>query len=119
MSHVAALLDNNPGYRLYVTGHSLGVALATAFAFTAAASSDPRIIKPVTCFSVASPKVGNLAFRLATEVNLWLYNSNWKGKGNFAYSAFQTVETRLLFVPRFATTGACDHTSKQTFVMSV
>lgn len=68
MSHVAALLDNNPGYRLYVTGHSLGGALATAFAFTAAASSDPRIIKPVTCISVASPKVGNLAFRLATEV---------------------------------------------------
>jgi alpha-beta hydrolase superfamily lysophospholipase len=68
MNHVAKVLEEHPGCRLFVTGHSLGGALATAFAFFAAESADPRIPRPVTCVSIASPKVGNLSFRLATEV---------------------------------------------------
>ena len=51
------------GYRLYVTGHSLGGALATLFGFYASAS--PAITAPVTIVSVASPRVGNVGFARA------------------------------------------------------
>ena len=50
-------------YKLYVTGHSLGGALASLFAFEAAASED--VPKPVTCVSVASPRVGDESFQAA------------------------------------------------------
>lgn len=67
MAHVLRLYDIYPGYKLYITGHSLGGALATLFAFEVAASTDPRIVKPVTCISIASPKVGNMSFRRAFQ----------------------------------------------------
>jgi hypothetical protein len=67
VAHVLRLYDFYPGYRLYVTGHSLGGALATLFAFQVAASTDPRIVKPVTCISIASPKVGTMSFRRAFQ----------------------------------------------------
>jgi len=49
--------------QLYVTGHSLGAALATLFAFEAAAQPDSMIPKPISCFSIASPYVGDESFR--------------------------------------------------------
>jgi len=48
-----------------VTGHSLGGALATLFAFNAAAAPDSMIPKPVSVFSFASPYVGDESFRSA------------------------------------------------------
>ncbi|KAL7531672.1 hypothetical protein ACHAXR_004168 [Thalassiosira sp. AJA248-18] len=52
------------GYRLYVTGHSLGGATATLFAFFAA-STDPDITSagPVNLFTYASPRVGGRTFQ--------------------------------------------------------
>jgi len=58
--------DNNDRwqtYKLYVTGHSLGGALACLFAFQAATGND--VPKPVTCVSVASPRVGDESFQKA------------------------------------------------------
>jgi hypothetical protein len=50
-----------------VTGHSLGAALATLFAFLIAAEPDSVIPKPVTCISFGSPYVGDESFRLAHQ----------------------------------------------------
>lgn len=61
MDEVVELVHRYPDYKVYTTGHSLGGALSTLFALEAAA--DPRIPKPVSCFSIASPKVGSLSFR--------------------------------------------------------
>ena len=54
--------------QLYVTGHSFAGAIATLFAFLAAAEPDAIIPKPVTCISIASPYVGDESFRLAHQM---------------------------------------------------
>jgi len=63
--HVLPKLREYPGYQLYVTGHSLGAALATLFAFRAASIENADIPKPVSCVSVASPYVGDKKYRKA------------------------------------------------------
>jgi len=47
-------------YKIYVTGHSLGGALATLFGYYASCSATLPL--PITVVSVASPRVGNLSF---------------------------------------------------------
>jgi len=68
LQHVIPLLNDNPGYKLYVTGHSLGGALATLFSFEVATYSEATIPLPITCISVASPKVGDESFRKAFQL---------------------------------------------------
>ena len=60
------LLFKNPGYKVYVTGHSLGAALSTIVAFYL--SCDPDIPKPVSNLNFASPRVGNKIFLKATQI---------------------------------------------------
>jgi len=57
-------LEANPGYGLYITGHSLGGALATICGVYAAADDAIiRLVQTVVVYSVASPYCGNRRFR--------------------------------------------------------
>mmetsp|Transcript_29389 Transcript_29389/g.43579 ORF Transcript_29389/g.43579 Transcript_29389/m.43579 type:complete len:445 (-) Transcript_29389:314-1648(-) len=75
LDQVTAILKKNPGYKLYATGHSLGAALSSLFAFLASARDD--VPKPVTCISIASPYVGDRRFRRAFRLA--------EAKGNIRY----------------------------------
>ena len=63
LASLESLQKQYPGYHVYITGHSLGGALSTVFAFFAAASGIFR--DPITCIPIASPMVGNLSFEEA------------------------------------------------------
>lgn len=65
MEELVALAFKYPDYKIYTCGHSLGGALCTLFALEAAA--DPRLPKPISCVSIASPKVGSASFRRAFQ----------------------------------------------------
>lgn len=56
------ILRANRGYKLYVTGHSLGGALAIITSFCLACDRSNLIPKPVTCISFGAPRVGDLHF---------------------------------------------------------
>lgn len=56
---VLDLQKENPDFSVYITGHSLGGALATLFSFFLSVESDDVIRKPISCVSFASPKTGN------------------------------------------------------------
>ena len=73
LEHLYDLLAKFPDYNIYVTGHSLGGALSTLLAFTLASLEDSRVNKPITCLTIASPRVGNLDLRRAFQVNLILH----------------------------------------------
>jgi len=57
------------GYSLYVTGHSLGGALATMFSFKLAGAGKKRdwVPRPLTCITYAGPPSGSASYRAAFE----------------------------------------------------
>jgi Lipase (class 3) len=61
------ILDQNCGYKVYATGYNNGAALATLFAFYAAAQPDETLSKPVSLITFGSPYVGDQAFREAHQ----------------------------------------------------
>lgn len=69
MEDVKVQLRENPGFQLYVTGHSLGGALCTMYGFFAAADDEIIELSPggVVVYSVASPFVGNWKWRFAFQ----------------------------------------------------
>lgn len=62
---IMILLKKHPGFRLHVTGHSLGGALATMCSFFLACNES--IPTPVTCISFAAPRVGTRSFLNACQ----------------------------------------------------
>mmetsp|Transcript_14741 Transcript_14741/g.17159 ORF Transcript_14741/g.17159 Transcript_14741/m.17159 type:complete len:465 (-) Transcript_14741:1718-3112(-) len=65
LSVIKSLLLQHPDYKLYVTGHSMGGALATICSFFLA--SEPDIVGPVTCIAYSAPRVGDRQFLAATQ----------------------------------------------------
>ncbi len=62
LEQVIAVFRDYPEYAFYTTGHSLGGALATLFAFEVACLKNSEIPNLITCINFASPKVGNIHF---------------------------------------------------------
>ena len=58
--HVKTLIEEYPEYSLYITGHSLGAALATLYGYELSKLLKHNII----VVSFASPRVGNKGFKL-------------------------------------------------------
>lgn len=85
------ILEKNPGYQLFITGHSLGGALASLFAVSAACRED--IPKPVYCITHAQPLVGDIRLlqsvrKLEESRNLLLLRTRNSEDGVPAVPAF-------------------------------
>lgn len=61
LTEVEDALEQYPGYRLYITGHSLGGALCSLVALSAAARFGTET-RPVSCFPIANPRAGDRNF---------------------------------------------------------
>ena len=59
-SQLWTLIEQNPTYELFITGHSSGGALATLFGYLISLELGERKLQIV---SFASPRIGNLAFK--------------------------------------------------------
>jgi hypothetical protein len=60
---VKSILEQNPDYKIFVTGHSLGGALSTLFGYMLAHAIDNL----VTVVSFASPRIGNYHWKKSFE----------------------------------------------------
>jgi hypothetical protein len=66
--HVSTNLRHSKSTRVYVTGHSLGAALAMLYATgLKAGAADVRGVEAVECFALGCPRVGNRAFAKFVE----------------------------------------------------
>jgi len=66
---IEAAMNGEEGYSVYITGHSLGAALATMFSFKLAGAGKKRdtIPRPITCITWAAPLSGTSGYRTAFE----------------------------------------------------
>ena len=63
VQNIKTQLETHPDYTIYITGHSLGAALATLFGYLLA----HEIENNITVVSFASPRVGNSAWKKSFE----------------------------------------------------
>jgi Lipase (class 3) len=76
LSAVKEVLRDHPKYKIYLTGHSMGAALATLTSYYLATDVDDFaktgkrsiIPKPITCINFASPRIGDGNFLDAVQV---------------------------------------------------
>jgi len=120
-------------YKLYATGHSLGGALATLFSFYVSAYSlqegkdESLIPAPISCISIASPRVGEGSFQASFELlerkrklrHLRIYNENdpvpmmpktsgkmiWAMLSPISYLAFKVIDNQFETKETFQHTG--------------
>ena len=67
LEDVKAQLKKHRGYKLYVTGHSLGAALSTLVSFYLSCEPDEDIPKPVMNINFASPRLADVNVLRASE----------------------------------------------------
>ena len=68
LDQISVIYETRPDYELYITGHSLGGALALITALEAAVRFAVQGEKrPVTCVTVGNPKAGGRTFRRAVR----------------------------------------------------
>jgi len=65
VGHLKALLAQNPGYGIYIAGHSLGGSLANLTAFQLA--GEPEIPSPITVITFGALLIGDVRFRRAFQ----------------------------------------------------
>ena len=66
LANVKKLTKEYPHYKLYVTGHSLGGALASIASFYM--STDPDFSEPVTCITSGAPRVGDYNYLKVSQI---------------------------------------------------
>ncbi len=72
-SRLWSLIEENPTYDLFITGHSSGGAIATLFGYLISLELGERQIQII---SFASPRIGNLAFK--REFNKRMNLKHWR-----------------------------------------
>jgi hypothetical protein len=86
LHHLQTCLEENPNYKIYVTGHSAGGALAKLFAFYLSSSRKAQQIpKPVTCICIGSLVMGDRGYAEAVscvEQLGWLRHLSIKNEGD-------------------------------------
>jgi hypothetical protein len=83
-----------PNYKVYVTGHGIGAALATLFGFRVATEPDSVIPKPVSIFSIGGPYVGDASFRSAHQT--------LESQGKLRHARFTNQKDMLTIAPKLA-----------------
>lgn len=113
LEKVQTLLDEHPGYKVYVAGHSLGGALSLVFAMEAASKLVTK--QAVTCIVLGNPRTGNLAFRQVIHVSLLISIFNWYNTFRYLTPIFSPC---FLMMPRVskkkAGSVACAFTTSLT-----
>jgi predicted lipase len=113
------LLEKNPTYELFITGHSSGGAIATLFGYLIAPEITERQIQIV---SFASPRVGNLAFKQEfnkrTNLKHWRIKNQYDFIPRIPYFGFHHVGEQIFIRKNsciFCCKEFCNHMSKSYY----